>query len=233
MAIMRVRQPQVLVVEAAGAHGMRSASVDDSGRAGGSQPIGVPAGAADTDSKPDLRFVLVTLALVLTIWGLAFWWNPLKLVLAAPATLAAGVSVFALLYIAAQAVERLLEPLSSLDPATPKAEVARDQSVASALASPTTPLLNAAAAAQAALEKLRQNKAVLFWGLATLAGMVMSALTGIYLLDIVIETPQPPPPLDILVTGLVVGGGTKPLHDLITRIEKAKDNAQDPAETRP
>ena len=85
MAIMRVRQPQVLVVEAAGAHGMRSASVDAGGGEGGSQPVGIPAGAAKTDSKPDLGFVLVTLALVLIIWWLAFWWNPLKLVLAAPA----------------------------------------------------------------------------------------------------------------------------------------------------
>ena len=152
---------------------------------------------------------------------------------APPATLAAGISLFALLYIVAQALERLLEPLSSLDWATPAAEKKRDLSVASALANPIDNLLKAAATAQAVVESVRKNKAVLFWGLATLAGMFMSALSGIYLLDIVIETPTPPQPLDILVTGLVVGGGTKPLHDLITRIEKAKDNAQDPAETTP
>ncbi len=34
--------------------------------------------------------------------------------------------------------------------------------------------------------------------------------------------------VDVLVTGLAVGAGTKPLHDLISRIEKSKNNA-DPA----
>ena len=37
--------------------------------------------------------------------------------------------------------------------------------------------------------------------------------------------------IDLVLPGLVIGGGTKPLHDLITRLEKAKDNA-DPA-TKP
>jgi hypothetical protein len=37
---------------------------------------------------------------------------------------------------------------------------------------------------------------------------------------------------DILLTGLAIGGGSKPLHDLISRIEKAKNNASDPPETR-
>jgi hypothetical protein len=31
---------------------------------------------------------------------------------------------------------------------------------------------------------------------------------------------QPPFWADLLVTGLVVGAGTKPLHDLITKLEK-------------
>jgi hypothetical protein len=31
--------------------------------------------------------------------------------------------------------------------------------------------------------------------------------------------------VDVLLSGLAVGAGTKPLHDLIARIEKAKDNA--------
>jgi hypothetical protein len=31
--------------------------------------------------------------------------------------------------------------------------------------------------------------------------------------------------IDVALTGLVIGAGTKPLHDLITRIEKAKENA--------
>ena len=34
---------------------------------------------------------------------------------------------------------------------------------------------------------------------------------------------QPPFWADLLVTGLVVGAGTKPLHDLLTNIERQQD----------
>jgi hypothetical protein len=36
--------------------------------------------------------------------------------------------------------------------------------------------------------------------------------------------------MDTLITGLVVGAGTKPLHNVITRIETAKNKAQDSAQ---
>lgn len=36
---------------------------------------------------------------------------------------------------------------------------------------------------------------------------------------------------DIVVTGLAIGSGTKPLHDLISNVQKAKDQREDPAET--
>jgi len=42
-----------------------------------------------------------------------------------------------------------------------------------------------------------------------------------------LPTPTPPTYFDVLVTGLVIGGGTKSLHDLIARVEKSKDKAQD------
>jgi hypothetical protein len=234
MAVVRVRQPQVVVVAPASTLG-RSGE----GRADTPTPstsitsIATPAaGSTTVESKPDPIFVVVALLIVGVVWFVAFQWNPLVWTYAKAATLAAGISVFALLYIVAQALERLLEPLSSLDPSAPAAEETRDQTVAAAVADPTAGLLEAAANAQAGLERVRKNKAVIFWGLATVAGMFMSAFTGIYLLDIVIETPNPPPSLDILVTGLVVGGGTKPLHDLIARIETAKDDANDPEETK-
>jgi hypothetical protein len=59
--------------------------------------------------------------------------------------------------------------------------------------------------------------------------MAASAATGIYLLHIVVASPVSPQALDIVTTGLVIGGGTKPLHDLISRIEAAKDKGQDPS----
>jgi hypothetical protein len=39
---------------------------------------------------------------------------------------------------------------------------------------------------------------------------------------------QPPFWADLLVTGLVVGAGTKPLHDLVANIERSKNGKHDP-----
>jgi hypothetical protein len=38
---------------------------------------------------------------------------------------------------------------------------------------------------------------------------------------------QPPFWVDLLVTGLVVGAGTKPLHDLVSSMEQSKNSKKD------
>jgi hypothetical protein len=68
------------------------------------------------------------------------------------------------------------------------------------------------------------------WAAATTLGMFASAQTGIYLLAMLVTKSTAPQAVDILATGLVIGGGTKPLHDLITRVQAAKEKSQDPAE---
>jgi hypothetical protein len=109
--------------------------------------------------------------------------------------------------------------------------------------------LNLAAAAQAELEQRRADKAVAYWALASGVGLLLSAALGLYLLHIVglrgdgltadggwaggvISAAGIRHMLDILVTGLAVGGGTKPLHDLISNLQAAKDNKKDPNQTR-
>ena len=59
-------------------------------------------------------------------------------------------------------------------------------------------------------------------GLATLLGVILSLALGLYFLE-AIQVQDPNRELDVFVTGLVIGAGTKPLHDLITRIEKKKE----------
>lgn len=39
-----------------------------------------------------------------------------------------------------------------------------------------------------------------------------------------------PAPVDIVISGLAVGSGTKPLHDLISSLQKAKEEREDPPE---
>lgn len=66
------------------------------------------------------------------------------------------------------------------------------------------------------------------WAAATVVGMFASAALGVYLVAAVAADRGPAVPVDILVTGLVIGGGTKPLHDLIARIERSKQSAGAP-----
>ncbi len=99
-----------------------------------------------------------------------------------------------------------------------------------------------AAVAQKAHHHSQANRAVLMWATAAVLAMLACASLGIFLLRS-IETPgavsttsasarpssaalSAPSPaknpnrlLDLLVTGLVVGAGTKPLHDLISQIQ--------------
>jgi len=106
-----------------------------------------------------------------------------------------------------------------------------------------------AAAAQAELDQRRADKAVAYWALATILGLLLSATLGIYLLHIVglrgdglakngawavglLGAAGIRHMIDLLVTGLAIGGGTKPLHDLISNLQAAKLNKKDPSQTQ-
>ena len=149
--------------------------------------------------------------------------------------------MFAFFYVIAQAEERALEPISWVLLGTAKAEQDRDAKLASAQNSMTavgmgqaavataTTQAKAAADAQAEVDRRRANRTLIFWAIATVVALFASAYLKLYFLR-VIGLPAAPRFMDILITGLVVGAGTKPLHDLITRIETAKNKAQDPAQ---
>ena len=88
-----------------------------------------------------------------------------------------------------------------------------------------------AAKAQAAVEQDRRNSTVLVWGIATFLGIVVSGWIGLGLLRSV-GVQSAPHVLDIIVTGLAIGGGTKPLHDLISNLQASKEEKKDPAEVK-
>ena len=106
-----------------------------------------------------------------------------------------------------------------------------------------------AAAAQAELDQQRADKAVAFWALATVLGLLLSATLGIYLLHIVglrsdglgkngiwaaglLGAAGIRHMIDLLITGLAIGGGTKPLHDLISNLQASKVSKKDPSQTQ-
>jgi hypothetical protein len=108
-----------------------------------------------------------------------------------------------------------------------------------------------AAVAQKKFHLAQSGRAVLMWATASVLAMVLCASLGIFLLrsaesptttgesgtSVSVKslntTPQIPSPakdpnrlLDLLVTGLVVGAGTKPLHDLITQIQTSSGTSK-------
>lgn len=148
-------------------------------------------------------------------------------------------SMFAGLFVLALAVERLMAPFSRfIGPDTEEKKDERDkaQAAVESGASATTDgkdPVEALAAAQADVDKSRQIGAIAHWGLAVAVGFLLAGQLDILLLSAIAaeDSARPAGWADLLVTGLVVGAGTKPLHDLVSRIEKSKQAAQDPKAT--
>ena len=208
-------------------------------------------------TRPEWGVVLVMGLIALVAYLLsAFWYEPgeedtwFK-----PAE---GVTVFALFYVLAQAIERLLTPIARLVPTTKpesttssasgtsvsgfsglttrsmafKHRAAAVEECANTEASAASEDAAAAAAmaqAQNAAnwqETLQQTyvNATTVWALGAAFAFVACAWLDVYLLNaIAVDAWDPPRELDLLVTGLAIGGGTVPLHNLIDRIQKKDD----------
>jgi hypothetical protein len=131
-------------------------------------------------------------------------------------------SAFAGLFVLALAIERALEPFTRfLGPDTAELEHLRNKAVAA----------NAHDAVEkdADLKHGRQLTAIVVWGAATALGFALSSALNITLLQALRADGSGRPPFwaDLLVTGLVIGAGTKPLHDLVANLQKNKDNKAD------
>lgn len=143
-------------------------------------------------------------------------------------------SVFAGLFVLALAVERLLEPFSRfLGPDTDESADKRDKAAATAKQDTTPEKTQKLATAQADLDRARQISAIIHWGVAVAVSLLLAAqLNALLMAAIAAEgSARPAPWADLLITGLVIGAGTKPLHDLVSGLEKSKENKKDPAVT--
>jgi hypothetical protein len=153
--------------------------------------------------------------------------------------------LLAVFYVVAQATERLIEPLLMQEAVAPqtddlKAEVG-EAKTALAVASTVGDGVAADTAAgalkeaQTKLTEAQKQRAVIGWALASSFALIVCGLLGLGLIGSVSTVATESDfwmsvfsRVDVVVTGLAVGAGTKPLHDLITRIEKSKEQA-DPA----
>jgi hypothetical protein len=189
---------------------------------------------AEQTKGPDTAWVVAAYGLVVgaagAAWLLYRWISP-----AAP-VVDPGLSALAPLYILAQGIERLLEPFSKLLGSTTDdagarkskedARAQRDATFATLFTSPSGEIAAAAAKAQAVLERVRRNTVVIAWGLATAIAMVVCGAFGIRLLAALGF--DAPAFWDIAISGLAAGSGTKPLHDLISNLQKARDARGNP-----
>jgi hypothetical protein len=156
--------------------------------------------------------------------------------------LATGVGSFALIYIMAQAIERILVPFSwvgggflggcgtasgrpsknSLKKDRQSALLKAAQAPASSQETEKKKLSKKSAETKHSLDQYTANLTGSSFGVAAALAMVVSGYTGTFLLKTVGLTTAGW--LDVLVTGLVIAGGTKPLHDLISNISSSSQN---------
>lgn len=174
-------------------------------------------------------------------WTLYTWIDPKEFV---PAP---GTSAFALVFVLTAAIERLVEPLGYIAESAKveakegaaaregtKAEAIshRDKAIAAALETTSKAdedaYLKSAAEWHRLVERIRRNKAVVVWGMASMLAALASGSLGIFLLRVLGFDVHPS--LDIAVTALAVGSGTKPLHELVKSLQTAKEDKKDPSE---
>lgn len=192
------------------------------------------AASSDVSEAPRARFVVGSAVFVVVAAILAYLFDR-EGRLRDPLKLAGDVNAFALIYVATQGIERLLEPLSYfLHPVDDNKEAARKKREEVSLPDNPADALTAAkeAANQAAVVNRKQGeRSILFWVLASLAGILVSAAFGLHFLGIILDDASRaaiPRWFDVVATGLAIGGGTKALHGLVEKIGKPKT---DEAET--
>jgi len=155
-----------------------------------------------------------------------------------------GVGIFALFYILAQGIERIQEPFTPFVTAkqtggnerkTQRRARADLESCVSSAAAATT-LADATARAKIVangkrtVDQVRANLTVLLFGSSALLAMLLSGYLKAGLLRTV-GVSGVSVWIDVVATGVVVGAGTKPLHDLISNLKESKEKKQDPEGT--
>lgn len=153
-----------------------------------------------------------------------------------------GVGIFALFYIIAQVIERIQEPFAPFVRAEKteeqdeggsaakvnkrKAQALLERTTAEAINAPTEMTRRKVANAKRTADQVRVNTTLLLFGTGSFLAMAAAGLLKPLLLRTV-GAAGVPVWLDVVVTGLAIGGGTKALHDLISNIQKAKEEKED------
>jgi hypothetical protein len=188
----------------------------------GAPAVGAPAGHRDGMNPGEgeqLKSIFVALGFASACLTVAWLWHRNT-----PSAYRVGSQwgAFAGLFILALAIERALEPFSRwLGPDTTMRKDKRDKALVSAR---PDDMENITMEYQPAVDMCRRLTAIVTWGVATGLAFLLCALLNITLMQAISASGSGEPPFtaDLLVTGLVVGAGTKPLHDLVSNIKDSK-----------
>lgn len=138
--------------------------------------------------------------------------------------LAAGASAFALIYIVAQAIERVNELLVLvLDKASSGFAEAQKQNALKTIKGVHVTSAVPEADAPARLTKARKELRVLTMAVAFGLSFVLLAYLETGLMELVTEGSHPSQPLDWIISAAVFAGGTSALHDLTSKVQKSKE----------
>ena len=140
-----------------------------------------------------------------------------------PLTAITGVSQFAVLYVLAQLVERTVEPFSdseALFGSDQKEAAASDKKAGKKAGKKAAPGTGSTTVSE------QNARTIGLWLLASAFGIVLCYFTiGLFQMVGVSFSVWGGHTLDAILSGVIVGGGTKPLHDLIGYIEKSSSSS--------
>lgn len=151
-----------------------------------------------------------------------------------------SLTIFAVFFVVAAAIERLMEPFAGLLPdKADKNKKAEDDKSAAESARAEAETAGSDEKKKKKEEEARKKDAdaqgstdfvfgetIGFWALATILGFVASAMLKLYL-PYAVGITTGGRAIQVLATGLIIGGGTKPLHDLVGYMTAAKDKKEE------
>lgn len=157
-----------------------------------------------------------------------------------------GVGIFALFYLVAQVIERVQEPFTpflgrakettSSEAAQGKNQIeARaelERALVAARKSPTPDRATNVANKQRTADQISANLTVLMFGTGAFLAMLLLGYLKAGLLD-TLGVNDVKASVEVLASGLIVGAGTKPLHDLISKLTTSKQKDKQAEETKP
>ena len=212
-----------------------TAQVDDSNAGGGG--AGGETGESGGGSSPiDLWWLVAYVAVAIAGVVAWCWAGEDEVTIVA----AEGFASFAVIYVVAQAIERLLQPISEVfgkatQKKKAKEELARARVALASESQDSEAQRMRVVEAKSLLGEIEAHRALLFWMLATVASLLVCGYLELGLIQSVAkvtgtdgEIPDHFHQLDVVITGIAVGAGTKPLHDTISFIQAAKQKAEDP-----